>query len=179
MPWGGHLNRNSQLRSNAPPMPGLPLPPISLTLIGALPEAHPCLERHPLSTGYTLLRLGDWCTVFSQDLSVADPYALRQQNELFQGFDDHRLSYPPSWMSFPDPALFAWSCLVVFLRAALDVETLRPLVSACTETRNAGMPECRNAGMPECRNAGIPECQNAGTPERRNAEILKPGTHEK
>ena len=28
MPWGGHLNRNSQLRSNAPPMPGLPtLPP--------------------------------------------------------------------------------------------------------------------------------------------------------
>ena len=116
MPWGGHLNRNSQLRSNAPPMPGLPLPPISLTLIGALPEAHPCLERHPLSTGYTLLRLGDWCTVFSQDLSVADPYALRQQNELFQGFDDH-LSYPPSWMSFPDPALFAWSCLAVFSRS--------------------------------------------------------------
>ena len=23
MPWGGHLNRNSQLRSKAPPMPGL------------------------------------------------------------------------------------------------------------------------------------------------------------
>ena len=33
MPWGGHLNRNSQLRSNAQPMPGLP--PSSLTLIGA------------------------------------------------------------------------------------------------------------------------------------------------
>ena len=28
MPWGGHLNRNSQLSSNAPPMPGLlPNPP--------------------------------------------------------------------------------------------------------------------------------------------------------
>ena len=25
MPWDGHLNRNSQLRSNAPPMPGLSL----------------------------------------------------------------------------------------------------------------------------------------------------------
>ena len=40
MPWGGHLNRNSQLSSNALPMPGLPPPPppppSSLTLIGAL-----------------------------------------------------------------------------------------------------------------------------------------------
>ena len=34
MPWGGHLNRNSQLRSNALPVPSLP--PSSLTLIGAL-----------------------------------------------------------------------------------------------------------------------------------------------
>ena len=33
-PGVGHLNRNSQLSSNAPPMPGLPSPS-SLTLIGA------------------------------------------------------------------------------------------------------------------------------------------------
>ena len=32
MPWGVHLNRNSQLSSNAPPMP---TPPSGLTLIGA------------------------------------------------------------------------------------------------------------------------------------------------
>ena len=32
----GHLNGNSQLSSNAPPMPGPPPPPSSLTLIGAL-----------------------------------------------------------------------------------------------------------------------------------------------
>ena len=36
-PGVGHLNGNSQLSSNAPPMPGLPPPPPSgLTLIGAL-----------------------------------------------------------------------------------------------------------------------------------------------
>ena len=34
-PGVGHLNGNSQLSSNAPPMPGLP-PPSGLTLIGAL-----------------------------------------------------------------------------------------------------------------------------------------------
>ena len=33
-PGVGHLNRNSQLSSNVPPLPGLP--PSSLTLIGAL-----------------------------------------------------------------------------------------------------------------------------------------------
>ena len=44
---------------------------------------------------------------------------------------------------------------------------------ACTETRNAGMPERRNAGIPERRNAGTPERRNTKT---RNTKLLKPGT---
>ena len=44
----GHLNENSQLSSNAPPMPGLPPPPppSGLTLIGALVFFNLYFQKH-------------------------------------------------------------------------------------------------------------------------------------
>ena len=45
-PGVGHLNGNSQLSSNAPPMPGLPPPPSGLTLIGALTTVSPRTQTY-------------------------------------------------------------------------------------------------------------------------------------